>query len=108
MARKKYKGTVYLIHFSAKFHHAQHYIGYTKDRNVDRRIERHRKGHGAKLLAALNRSGVRYWINRVWFNVDQGFERRLKNRKGTPSFCPTCNAKAFLCKVAAAATEQKS
>ena len=45
------QGTVYLLHFATPFKHARHYVGYTTD--LEQRIEEHRTGRGARLLAVV-------------------------------------------------------
>ncbi|MBP7735989.1 MAG: endonuclease [Spirochaetes bacterium] len=84
-------GTVYLIHFNKKLHHARHYLGYAED--VEKREKRHRSGDGSRLLHACNLQGIKYRIVRKWENVDRNFERKLKNRKEGPKLCPVCNKK---------------
>ena len=48
LTMKKVQCMVYLIHFSVKYRHSQHYIGFAKD--VKKRFEAHKKGQGARLL----------------------------------------------------------
>jgi len=50
------KGTVYLIHFSEAYQHARHYLGFTDD--LDARLEAHRSGHGARLMAVIQSAGI--------------------------------------------------
>lgn len=83
------KQYVYLIHFRHKYHHAQHYIGYSKDLEI--RIERHRENSGAKLLRAVNKAGITWNVVRTWQVDGQGFERLLKNQKHSARYCPVCN-----------------
>lgn len=66
-------GTVYLVCFEEKFHHAKHYIGFTQG-SIEDRFDKHKRGHGAKLLKALNEKGIDYEIVRVWEDVDYDFE----------------------------------
>jgi predicted GIY-YIG superfamily endonuclease len=80
-------GTVYLIHLGTKFHHAQHYIGWAS--NVAGRLYHHRKGTGARFLAAVNQAGISYEIVREWPG-DKQLERKLKNRKNASLLCPVC------------------
>ena len=82
---------VYLIHFSSKLHHAQHYVGFV-DGNLSRRIRRHQSGRGAKLLAAVTLHGIDWQVVRVWADGDRDFERKLKNYKKARRFCPVCNS----------------
>lgn len=83
---------VYLIHFERAYRHARHYIGFVADkRNLQRRIEHHRAGRGARLLKAVADSNIAFDVVRTWPDGDRTFERRLKNRKETPRLCPVCN-----------------
>lgn len=79
-------GIVYLIHFDMPFKHASHYLGYVQ-RDLDGRVERHRSGNGAKLLAAVTKAGISFAVVRVWPG-DRSLERQLKNRKNSPRLCP--------------------
>ena len=81
--------SVYLICFHEPYHHARHYLGYTK--NVKARLEAHRRGTGAKLLRALNQAGINYEIVKVRPKGTRTFERLLKNKKNTPKLCPRCS-----------------
>ena len=83
-------GTVYLLHFSSRLHHAGHYVGFTTD--LARRVEDHRKGYaGARLMAAVKDAGITFQVARTW-DGDRAFERRIKNRHATPRLCPVCQA----------------
>ncbi len=86
-------GTVYLICFKEKLHHAKHYIGFCEEGNLEARIERHRAGNGSKLMAAVTQAGIAWEVARVWEDVDRNFERQLKNSKNGPRLCPFCNDK---------------
>lgn len=83
---------VYLIHFKTKLHHAEHFLGFV-ERNLPRRLKKHKSGAGAKLLAALNRAEIDWEVVRVWKDGDRHFERKLKNYKKARCFCPVCGAK---------------
>lgn len=82
---------VYLIHFEQKLHHAQHYIGFVEG-DLGGRIALHKKGRGAKLLAALNEVGIAWQVVRVWRGAYRCFECKLKNYKKARCFCPVCGA----------------
>lgn len=82
---------VYLLHFSRPLHHACHYIGFCADSGLYRRLKRHRRGNGARLLRACNLAGIGYVIARRWPGADRAFERRLKRRKNAAQLCPVCN-----------------
>ena len=85
------QGTVYLLHFATPFKHARHYVGYTTD--LEQRIEEHRTGRGARLLAVVREAGISFVLARTWQRVDRRFERRLHRAKNTPKFCPICAGK---------------
>jgi predicted GIY-YIG superfamily endonuclease len=80
-------GTVYLLHFSKPYKHAQHYIGYTD--NLDKRLERHRKGNGARLIEVISKVGIEFCVARTW-EGDRKLERKLKNYKKSSQLCPIC------------------
>lgn len=82
---------VYLIHLSEKIAHAQHYIGFAETpATFHRRIEHHRKGTGAKLLAVAIERGISFDVVRTWDDGDRNFERQLKNQKKSRCLCPVC------------------
>ena len=75
-------GTVYLIHFDAPLGNtsnprgqAQHYIGYTD--NLAERIETHRHGNGAAIMAAVRRAGIGWEVVRTWAG-GRDLERQTK------------------------------
>ena len=82
-------GTVYLIHFAEKYHHAQHYLGWT-GLPLEERIKRHRAGNGARLLQVITEAGIDWQVVRTWEDVPMGWEQQLKRQKNTPRFCPVC------------------
>jgi predicted GIY-YIG superfamily endonuclease len=80
---------VYLIHFTEKLHHAQHYIGFVEG-DLGQRITLHKMSRGAKLLAAVNEQKIEWQVVRIWPAADRHFERKLKNYKKARCFCPLC------------------
>jgi predicted GIY-YIG superfamily endonuclease len=74
-------------------HHAAHYAGWTQD--LEARLEEHRKGQGARLLAVLKEKGIDWVLARTWDGKTKAFERRLKKgRLGSKrSLCPICSKK---------------
>lgn len=82
------QGTIYLLHFDKPLKHARHYIGWTG--NLDERLMDHAEGRGSALMAAVSGAGIAFSVAKTW-KGDRHFERRLKNRKCTPKFCPVCN-----------------
>ena len=85
--------TLYLIHFEAKYGHAQHYLGISKD--VSRRIEEHRAGQGNPLLKAVTLAGIPWCVVRTWTDANRMQEVQLKSRHNTPKLCPVCNPKSW-------------
>lgn len=83
---------VYLIHLEQKLAHAQHYLGFV-EKDLNKRIARHKSGQGAKMLRAANQAGIKWEVVRTWPDGDRTFERSLKNRKNTRCLCPTCTKK---------------
>lgn len=87
---------VYLLHFDRPFGHARHYIGFsTSERTMKLRLDHHRAGSGARLLAAAAAAGVTWSLVRVWPDGDRNFERNLKHHSGT-RYCPTCRGPVAL------------
>src|SRR5215813_3042056 len=78
---------IYLIHFDQPLKHARHYLGYADD--LAARLERHRSGDGARLLAVLKSAGITWRCVRTWPG-SRKLERQLKNRKEAPKLCPIC------------------
>lgn len=86
--------TVYLLHFETPIKHAKHYLGSAKDLN--KRLEQHRTGRGARLLAVAKDLGINFKVSRVWHCQDgkRDLEKKLKARKNSPCLCPFCNTTA--------------
>jgi predicted GIY-YIG superfamily endonuclease len=80
---------VYLLHFSTPYKHAKHYIGWAK--MIDKRIQHHQHGTGARLTAVVSEAGIELIKARVWEGKGKDFERKLKNQHKPQSFCPICN-----------------
>lgn len=85
--------TVYLLHFDRKYKHARHYIGWT--RFLDRRLDHHRNGTGARLMRAVVGAGIDFVLARKWEDKDGNFERKLHNYKNARDLCPICNPDAY-------------
>jgi predicted GIY-YIG superfamily endonuclease len=90
MRRKK--GTVYLLHFSAPYKHARHYVGFTL--NLPARLDAHTKGNGARLMEVIIDAGLSFELTRTW-QGSRHTERSLKKRKNAPRLCPVCSPEAF-------------
>jgi predicted GIY-YIG superfamily endonuclease len=70
--------------------HAQHYIGWTGGKTLEKRIERHRVGGGSKLMQAIKVAKINWQVVRTWEGVDRSFERKLKNQNHAARYCPIC------------------
>jgi len=85
------EGIVYLLHLEKKLsERAQHYIGWTT--NLEERIERHRRGNGSAMMAAVKKAGIDFVVAAVWPEKTKAFERKLKRRKNAWQLCPICRA----------------
>lgn len=80
-------GTIYLLHFDTPYQHARHYTGWTDD--LMARLEMHRKGTGARLMAVIKGAGIGFTLARTTTgNRDR--ERTIKNAGGAVRYCPIC------------------
>ena len=93
------KGTVYLLHFDQPYKHARHYLGWAAD--LQARLDCHRAGRGARLLAVLVAEGIGWQLARTWPDADRNRERRLKNMGGGARHCPLCGIRPRTIKEAA-------
>lgn len=87
-------GRVYLIHLDDPLHAnrgGRHYIGWSGMEELVDRLERHRAGRGAAMLAEAHRRGIEWRVVRVW-DGDRAMERRLKRRHQHARLCPLCRA----------------
>jgi len=80
--------TIYLLHFNEAIHHAGHYICSTA--NLDERLEAHRKGSGARLMAVLRERGIGFVLARTW-SGDKQKERAIKKFRNGRALCPICS-----------------
>lgn len=86
---------VYLLHFDRPYKHAKHYLGFVASPELlDKRMEKHKGGTGAKLMDVITKAGIGFSIARLWPDGDRNFERQLKNQKNTPRLCTICNPNA--------------
>lgn len=85
-------GYVYLIHFDAPYHHARHYIGWTRD--LAARFQRHAEGHGSPLLRAVTAAGIRWRVVRLFIG-GKALERHFKDFHGAGRLCPYCCIDTF-------------
>jgi len=80
--------TVYLTHFNQAYRHARHYLGFVES-DLDARLERHKSGHGARLMQVVAEAEISWQCVRTW-QGDRKLERWLKRKKAAPTLCPVC------------------
>jgi predicted GIY-YIG superfamily endonuclease len=79
-----------LIHFAKPYHHAQHYLGCTK--NISLRMAKHEAGTGARLIQVIQAHGIRWEVVRQWVGGRE-LELKLKAFKNSRRLCPICRGK---------------
>jgi cytosine/adenosine deaminase-related metal-dependent hydrolase len=85
---------IYILHIDPPLAHARHYVGWTADEDVSRRVREHLEQTGrrpSRLVAAALAAGRAVTLAGA-LEGDRALERRLKARKGAASFCPLCRA----------------
>lgn len=90
---------VYILHLDTPLKHARHYVGFsTSSRTLEERLEHHRNGTaGCRFTEVLRELGITFTLAYVYQGkkYDRTFERRLKNTKHIPRYCPICNPNAI-------------
>jgi hypothetical protein len=83
-------GTLYLLHFSPKYKHAGHYLGYCDEASPLRRLKQHTAGRGANLTAYASAAGclLRLVASCPGTRAD---ERRRKRTHHRSRYCPICS-----------------
>lgn len=79
---------VYLIHFDTPYKHARHYLGSAA--NLNARLDDHRRGTGARLMAVIKDAGITWRLARTW-SGGRRVERRLKTLGSAVRICPICS-----------------
>jgi len=80
---------IYILHFDTPYYHAKHYVGYCAEGTLEQRLERHRAGHGSRLMLAIELAGIGFTVA-LTHPGDRHFERSIKRAKNTSRFCPLC------------------
>jgi hypothetical protein len=87
-------GDLYLLHFRQRLgtgkHSIQHYLGFTSD--LDARLDKHRRGQGARITQVLKERGIGWDVVAVWPGNRQA-ENALKLHSAT-RICPVCTPSA--------------
>jgi len=84
---------VYLLHFAEPYYHARHYVGFST--HLARRINNHRRGRGARLVAAVVSADIAFIVVRTWDGVTRAFERRVHRTRHLTEMCPICARNRF-------------
>ena len=83
---------IYILHIDPPLAHARHYVGWTKDEDVSRRVQEHLDQSGrrpARLIGAALAAGRTITLAGT-LEGDRDFERQLKRRGSAKSYCPLC------------------
>lgn len=80
---------IYILHFDRPFKHARHYVGYTKRKDVQKRIQEHLTSKGNPLVRAAHAAGITIRLART-MEGDRKLERKIKNSHNTGRICPCC------------------
>ena len=91
---------IYILHFDEPLKHARHYCGYAYSfESLEVRIKLHARGaappQGARLTQVLHQSGIGFTLARI-LPGDRNEERRLKNTRNIPKYCPMCRRRSQL------------
>ena len=84
----------YLLHFTEKYQHAGHYLGFSP--NIAARLQEHEAGRGARLTQVVKDAGIGWTLARTWPKATRRDERRLKCQKHAPRLCPVCQGTGVL------------
>lgn len=82
--------TVYLLHFEKPLAHSSHYLGFCVEADPSKRLTTHGTSKGARILRACRAAGIDYRLAVIIPGADRTFERKIKNRKSAPQWCPCC------------------
>lgn len=87
--------TCYMLHFSRPIsdkHTTKHYTGVAL-KSLAARLADHAAGRGARLTQVALDRGISWQVVATWEGGRKD-ERRFKNRKNAPRYCPICNGTA--------------
>ena len=95
---------VYLIHFSRKLGHAQHYAGFADAKKrkmapldaINARLDEHQRGQGARICQVAVEQGIELILVKTWPKEGRKFERRLKKSGSLRPVCPLCREQRLI------------
>lgn len=75
---------IYILELHRPMAHTKFYVGWTKSpATLERRIEHHRNGTGARFTAVASERGIGFEVVAIIPDGDRTLERQIKNRKST-------------------------
>lgn len=74
---------IYILEFQPAFHHARFYVGFSESPDIQKRIDQHNKGTGAKICRAAVQQGHHLHLVTT-FPGDRTVERLIKRLHNTP------------------------
>lgn len=83
---------IYFLHIDPPLSHAKHYVGWTSDTDVTRRVKKHLNqtgSHPSKLVGAALRAGRTVTLAGT-IEGDRHLEKKIKNSGHTARYCPAC------------------
>jgi hypothetical protein len=83
---------IYILHIDPPLKHARHYVGWTADADVTRRVKEHLEQKGrrpSRLVGAALTAGCQVSLV-ASFEGTRDDERRLKNNGAATRYCPLC------------------
>lgn len=85
---------VYLLHFDRPMAHAQHYLGWCHDDDLERRVGWHKKGtkRAARICQVAVSRGIALSLVRTWPGAGRRQERSFKDGSHGKRLCPLCRA----------------
>lgn len=87
---------LYLLHASTPLRRsngtgALHYLGWTEDGDLLRRLRLHRSGRArVALTTEFHRRGIKLLLTAIWPGGTRTMERRLKDNGHLAQWCPLC------------------
>lgn len=81
---------VYTLHIEPPIGQKAHYVGITKRENFRKRMDRHMRGHGARLIARALDAGSSVYIVFTERAASYEAERKAKQRGHFRECCPLC------------------
>jgi hypothetical protein len=83
---------LYLLHFTPRYRHAGHYLGFAE--SIAARVREHRSASpkSSPLVRAALGASCAVDLVRVWPGEGRTTERRLKRGGGLSRYCPVCRS----------------